>query len=127
MKPIKNLGIWMDHSNAHIMEFITGPAETQIIESDFVYEAKEQALGNSENAMHNKEQHQQTEYYKKLGEIIKHYDDVLLFGPTDAKLELFNMLKEDHLFGKVKIEVKQADKMTENQRHAFVKDYFSAS
>ena len=75
--------------------------------------------------MHNKEQHLNLEYYKKLGEIIRKYEEVVLFGPTSAKVELYNMLQADHLFSKVKIEVQQADKMTENQQHAFVKNYFS--
>jgi hypothetical protein len=34
-------------------------------------------------------------------------------------------LRADHLFAHIKIEVEQADKMTENQEHAFVKTYFS--
>ncbi|MEI9909274.1 MAG: hypothetical protein WDO71_06220 [Bacteroidota bacterium] len=40
----KNLGIWMDHSNAHVMEFTTGPIETKIIESKFTNETKEQSF-----------------------------------------------------------------------------------
>jgi hypothetical protein len=75
--------------------------------------------------MHNKEQHQQSEYYKKIGEIIKDYKEVILFGPTEAKTELFNILKADHLFENIKIEIKQTDKMTENQQHAFVKNHFN--
>ena len=74
--------------------------------------------------MHNKEQHEQSEYYKKLEEVILKYDDVIHFGPTDAKVELLNDLRTDNRFAKIKIEIKQADKMTENQQHAFVKDYF---
>ncbi len=55
--------------------------------------------------MHNKEQQQQSEYYKTLGETIKNYDDVLLFGPTNAKVELLNILKADISFSiKLKIE-----------------------
>ena len=125
MTKTKNLGIWMDHSSAHLMEFTNDEVATNIIESQFTHQEKEHSLGKSEHVMHNKEQHQQSEYYKKLGgEIIK-YDEVLLFGPTDAKVELFNILKADHNFAKIKIEVKQADKMTENQQHAFVKKHFS--
>lgn len=56
---------------------------------------------------------------------MKEYDDVLLFGPTDAKVELLHMLESDNSFSKIKIETRQADKMTENQEHAFAKDYFS--
>ena len=125
MKTEKDLGIWMDHQDAHLMEFTTDPIETKTIESKFTHEEKEQTLGRSENLMHNKEQHEQADYYKELGEIIRNYDDVLLFGPTDAKVELLNTLRKDHRFADIKIEIRQADKMTENQKHAFVREYFS--
>lgn len=82
-------------------------------------------MGKSEKLMHNKEQHEQSEYYKKLGETIISYDEVILFGPTDAKIELFNVLRADQRFAKIKIEIKQTDKMTENQEHAFVREHFS--
>ncbi len=125
MTTTKNLGIWMDHSNAHLMELTAGPIETIIVASQFTHETKEDSLDKGEHLMHNKEQHQQSAYYKKLGEAIKNYEEVILFGPTSAKVELFNLLRADHLFEKIKIEVKQADKMTENQQHAFVREYFS--
>src|SRR4051812_28067427 len=121
----KRLGIWMDHSTAHLMEFSTEKIEKKIIESEFTHEAKEHSLSKSENVMHNKEQHQQAEYYKKLGQTIRNYEEVILFGPTSAKVELLNILKTDHLFANIKIEVQQADKMTENQQYAFVKEYFT--
>ena len=121
----KRLGIWMDHATAHLMEFTVDPIETKSIESKFTHEEKEHSLGKNENLMHHKEQHEQADYYKKLGEVIRNYDHVILFGPTDAKVELFNLLKANHLFEKIKIEVEQADKMTENQQHAFVKKHFS--
>jgi nitrogenase subunit NifH len=127
MVAAKSLGIWMDHSRAHVMEFTTDPIETKTIESAFTHDVKEQSLSKSENLMHHKEQHQQAAYYKQLGEIIKKYEEVILFGPTNAKTELLNILRADHLFEKIKIDVKQADKMTANQEHAFVREYFSKS
>jgi hypothetical protein len=42
-----------------------------------------------------------------------------------AKTELLNLLKADHLFEKIKIETKDADKMTQNEQHAFVREHFS--
>jgi len=126
MTTAKNLGIWMDHSTAHLMEFTSNPIQTKTIESKFTHLVKEQSLKKSENLMHNKEQHEQSEYYKELGEVIRNYEGVILFGPTDAKLELLNVLRADHRFAKIKIETKQADKMTENQQHAFVREFFSA-
>ena len=125
MKTAKKVGIWMDHASAHIIEFTSNPIETKTILSKFTHEEKETSLSKSESLMHNKEQHEQSAYYKKLGETIRNYDEVILFGPTDAKVELFNILKADHHFEKIKVEIKQTDKMTENQQNAFVKSYFS--
>src|ERR1035441_2611359 len=125
MKEKKNLGIWMDHANAYLIEYKEDSGESKTIESKFTHQEKESTLGKSEQLMHNKEQHQQSEYYKKLGEVIKGYDEVVLFGPTDAKVELFNLLMDDHKFVNIKIGFEQADKMTENQQHAFVKKHFS--
>ena len=125
MKEIKKLGIWIDHSNAHLTEFTADPMTTRTIGSDFTYQDRTQTIARSENVMHNKEQHQQSEYYKKMGEEIANYQEVVLFGPTDAKTELFNILKADRRYEKIKIEVRQTDKMTEQQRHAFIREYFS--
>lgn len=125
MDTLKQAGIWMDHSKAHVIEFNNSQADPKIIETTFTHQEKEQSLSKSEKIMHNKEQQKQGEYYKKIGEIIMRYDEVVLFGPTDAKLELFNLIKEDQQFSKIKIEVQQADKMTENQEQAFVKDHFT--
>lgn len=125
VKAAKCLGIWMDHQVANLMEFTEDPIVTTIVHSKFTHEAKELAIGRSENLMHKKEQNEQTDYYWGLGDIIMDYDHIILFGPTDAKLELYNTLKADHRFGKIKIEVRQADKMTENQQHAYVRGYFT--
>jgi hypothetical protein len=121
----KKLGIWMDHANAHLMEFTADPAHTKTITSTFIHEHKESTLSKGETQMHNKEQHQQADYYKKLGEVIRNYKDVILFGPTDAKVELFNILRADHRFAEIKIAVKQADKLSDNQQHQFVREHFA--
>lgn len=121
----KRLGIWMDHSTAHIIEFSTDQMEIQTLNSKFTHEEKEESLGKSEQLMHNKEQHLQAEFYKEISEVIKNYDEVLLFGPTNAKTELHNILKENHHFDKIKIETASSDKMTENQQYAFVKEHFA--
>lgn len=114
----------MDNSIAHIIEFILEPFKIITIESEFTHQEKESTLVKGESHMHNKEQQLQKEYFKKLGEVIASYDEVLLFGPTNAKAELFNIIKLDHRFANIKIEVKESDKLTPNQQLAFVRDYF---
>ena len=127
MANTNRLGICMDHSNAHLIEFTTDPIETTTLVSDFNHTAKEETLKKSESLKHHKEQHEEANYYKQLGAIIRNYQQVILFGPTNAKVELFNILRADHNFEKIEIKVHDSDKMTENQQHAFVKEYFSKS
>ncbi len=125
MTTVRKIGIWMDHANANLMEFSTKVIKTKVIHADTSAQEKHSDFGKNENQMHNKEQHLQTDYYKKIGEEIMKYNEVILFGPTQAKTELLNWLGKDLHFYKIKIEVQQADKMTDNQQHAFVKAHFS--
>lgn len=126
MTASKKLGIWMDHASAHIIAFTDEESvKSTTLESEFTSQEKEDSLRKSEHLMHNKEQHLQAEFYKKLGEVIKGYDEVLLFGPTDAKSELWNTLKEDFLFKDINIEIQPTDKMTEKQEYLFVQEHFS--
>jgi stalled ribosome rescue protein Dom34 len=119
------LGIWMDHANANLIECTVEPITTNTISSKFTHTEKEHSLSKSESLMHHKEQHQQAEYYKELANTIRNYSEVLLFGPTNAKTELYNSFKNDYLFNDIKIEIKQTDKMTDKKQQEFVRDHFS--
>jgi len=125
MKSTKLLGIWMDHSIAHLIELPNQNNQSTTIESHSMSEDDE-INTKDETLLQNKEQNYLSNYFKKINEVIINYDDVLLFGPTDAKTELFNLIDSDHHFDRIKIEVKSADKMTENQMQAFVKDHFKS-
>lgn len=121
---VKNLGIWLDHSNANLID-LDSTNNNQSIASEFTFEMKEETLSRSENIMHNKEKQLHEAYYRKIGEEIVKYDNVLLFGPTNAKAELHNYLCKDLHFRDVKFEVESADKMTDNEKTAFVKNHFN--
>ncbi len=124
MKKNKQLGIWMDHSNAYLMALTNDTIVENIIESELTQEEKEISLSKNEKYLHNKEQNFQLSYYKKLSDAIRNYQEVILFGPTDAKNELLNLVKDDHLFKNIKIEVLHSDKMSANKMHDFVREYF---
>jgi len=124
MKNIKQLGIWMDHSNAYLMELTNDVIVTSRVALESTNNDAEFNFYKGEKLIHKKEQHLQLSYYRKIGEVIKKYQDVVLFGPTDAKNELINLVKTDHLFEDIKIEVKNADKMTEDQMQTFIREYF---
>lgn len=55
MKTEKNLGIWMDHSTANLIDLEIQNAN-KTIDSKFNFNTKEEALSRSENLMHNKRQ-----------------------------------------------------------------------
>ena len=122
---MKKLGIWMDHSNAHLMDISTAEIETKNILCTFTHQDKVESLSKSERGMHDKRQHEQAAYYKQLSETIRNYNEVVIFGPTNAKDELYNTFKDNPLYKDVAVFLLSADKMTEPQEQAFVKDFFS--
>lgn len=119
----KNLGIWMDHSAADLIE-ANDSKTNHTIQSDFTQIEETDAMHKSENIMHNKEQQMHQAYYKKIADEILKYNHVLLFGPTNAKSELHNYLNKDLHFKDIKIGIEPADKMSDNEKLAFVKKYF---
>jgi len=124
MEKQENLGVWMDHSTAHLID-VGAKKNNHAISSKFTSDTKEEALKRSESLMHNKEQQMHEAYYKEISEVILKYDNVLLFGPTNAKTELLNYLHKDLHFKDKKIDVESADKMTENEKEAFIKKHFN--
>ena len=124
MKIEKKIGIYLDHSQAQFVNYHNDSENLETIDSDFTHFEKGKTLSKSENVMHNKEQQELGTFYKKIAKAILEFDDVVLFGPTDAKAELFNHLRSDHKFDKIKMEVKSSDKLSENQKNEFVKDHF---
>lgn len=119
----KNLGIWMDHSSANLIDLIVKKNNRSIV-SLFTTDTKEEALKRSENLMHNKENQMHEAYYEKIAAQILSYDHIVLFGPTHAKTELHNYLNKDLHFKDIQIDIAPADKMTDNQKNAFVKNHF---
>jgi hypothetical protein len=125
MKVENRIGIWMDYSIAHLVEFSQTPFKVKTIESEFNHEEKEKKLAKGESFMHNKQQQLQSIYFKQISKEILKYDKVLLFGPTKAKLELYNVLRKDNRFDKIKIHVEDTNKMSLNQMQKIVNQHFT--
>ncbi|EIA07198.1 hypothetical protein [Flavobacterium frigoris] len=124
MKTVKKLGIWMDHSIAYLMEFTNSPFEIKTIESKFSIDEKQLKSSKISALLINKEKRVLYDYYNKIGEAIKSYKQIVLFGPSDAKMEFFDVLSEDERFMKIKFEIKETDKMSMHQQHDFILEYF---
>jgi len=125
-KAIKQLGIYMDYSNAYLMELIDKNIVSRNIE--FESDGKDvhvNSLKQTEKASSKFVRHLQSAYYLELCEIIRNYNQVVLFGPADTKDELFNLLEFDHNFDNIKIKNINTDKMSEIQIHNFLKEYYN--
>ena len=123
MKTQKNLGIYMSHAEANLIDLNDSKNNRSIV-SKFTFDTKEEALQKGESSMHNKEQELTKAYYKSIADAILNYNNVLLFGPTDAKKELYNLLKKDLHFKNINIDLESADNMSDPEKEAYVKKHF---
>ena len=119
------------HSLHPLMEMKANVIVTNCIVSETMLHDHEKSLTNGReyvdfNDNFKKEKQERANYYSKISDVIRNYKEVVLFGPTDAKNELMNIMQADHLFEDIKIEKIDADKMTENEMHALVIEYFKA-
>ncbi len=133
----KKIGVWLDHSKAHFIDFSKGSVNLETAYSNQESQVRftgESATGtrlgnhrstNNEYNKHQREQGIKNEYFKMLADRLRSYDDILLFGPTTAKDELYNRLKEDKHFADKTINVRPAEQLTENQLMAEVKKFFN--
>ncbi|HZJ36703.1 MAG TPA: hypothetical protein VFD29_08765 [Gillisia sp.] len=140
-KTTKQVGVWLNHSQAH---FIGYKAESaffiETIDSPYESIMREEGEGNdktrfspntergsnNEKRKHNIVQNELDEYFKILEGKLESYQEILLFGPGTAKEELFNRLSENKVFKGKDIAVKSSDKLTQNQMLSNVLDFFKA-
>ena len=122
MEKTNQIGIWMDHSVAYLMAFKTKPFEIQTIVCEFTMDEKKRNPFRNETTRSDIKR--KYKYYNQIGNAIINYDKIILFGPSEAKIDFFDTLSEDERFYKLKIEIKDTDKMNVNQQHAFINEYF---
>lgn len=127
MKTIHQLGIYLDHASANLIDFTDTDKENQTIISEFDIQDKHETLQRSESEMHHKEQDKQRAYFKKIATLAIGYNELILFGPTTAKTELLHFLQKDDSFGKIKIDTENTAKMNLQEQEFFVWGHFKKS
>lgn len=126
MKTNIKVAIYMDHYRAEVFEYSEHAELFQTIESEFNAVEKKKVLLKGESHMHNKEQDLQQKFYEVLKKALVKYDSILLFGTTTAKTELFHVLQADHSFEAKEIILKNTDRLTENQKTAFINEFYTS-
>ena len=124
MEATKKMGIWMDYSMAHLMEFTSNPFEIKTVESTSFDTTTIYPI-NTLPILLEKRKRLLFSYYNKIAREINNYDRIILFGPTNAKIEFFDVLSEDERFLKTKVEITNTDQMNPAEQHQFIQNYFS--
>ena len=132
-KEKKKAGIWLDHAVAHlikvknekmVVENIFSGVETHLRykgETGTGTKLGKTRSTNKEHGKHRREENQLNEYYKTLTDSIKKFDVIFLFGPTTAKAELLNWIRDKKSVSDKTFIVDSSEEMTFNQMVAKVK------
>ncbi len=133
---MKKVGIWLDQKEALIVTVINNSVTKNLVVSDI--ETRERIPGekkifgrfgdqylNDEKSKKNKINDLTTRYLNAILAQLKKVDEVLLFGPAQTKIKLEKLINTDNNLSSKLKSVQNANNMTENQKVAFVKNYFN--
>jgi stalled ribosome rescue protein Dom34 len=127
------VGLWIDRKTAVIIAFDDKRSSiTKVVSgvqrlgyrgaprSKSAYSAK---YGQGDNQLHQQYLHHLDKYYKQVATRLRGASSILIFGPGEAKSDLSKHLARQKARGRV-ISVESADKMTERQILAKVRQHF---
>jgi len=120
----KTVGLWIDHRKAVIV-FVEGKEEEiKLISSE---EEKQHGQSGVSKPADDIRQRELTghlnSYYDEVISCIRDAESILIFGPGEAKGELKKRLEKDNLGERV-VGIEPADKMTDPQIAAQVREHF---
>lgn len=137
----KKIGIWMDQSHALFLAYADEAGVfLEDIPSGIVSRSRIDGEGsdttrlgpspgpasNHEKKKNNIHSNQLNAYFHQLENKLIDKEELFLMGPGVTKTHFFHHLRENKHFSKLKIEVIDADKMSEKQLLAKVKQQFSS-
>jgi stalled ribosome rescue protein Dom34 len=121
-----NAGVWIDHKRAVIVSVSAGRATTTIVESEVGAHPRYSGQPGAGGEKKYEARHGQhlDEYYDEVIRHLAEPEELLIIGPGEAKLELRKRLERSKSRAKPTIDVETADKLTDPQIVARVKDHF---
>ena len=126
-------GLWIDHRQTVIVILSADGEKTEHISSDMEQHVRFSGGSRADNGGNSLAEDQQdrrfdnhlSQYYDKVIEHIRGADAVpLIFGPGEAKGELQQRLERAELSERI-VGIETADKMTDRQIMAKVRQYFA--
>ena len=126
------VGLWIDHRQAVIVTLVDQGEETKRITSDIEEQVRYSGAshGSHDDTTEIRRDRQDrrfddylSKYYDEVIACLRDVDSILIFGPGEAKGELQKQL-EDQALGERIVGIETADKMTEGQIVAKVRQHF---
>jgi hypothetical protein len=120
------VGVWIDHSRAVIASSSAGQVTTRTLKSDVPghpHYAGQQD-GGGEKKYEERHGAHLDRYYDDVIDQMGMPDGILILGPGEAKLELKARLGRSKIFAALPVAVEAADKLTDAQIVAKVKQHF---
>ena len=81
--------VWIDHREAHVLQFSADESEGRVIHP----KSRHEHLHHKEGAVGSGNAPQDHVYYQGVADAIKDAGEILIVGPSSAKLELFKHLQ----------------------------------
>ncbi len=132
---MKNIGIWLDQKEAMIVTLYEKTASTKMIYSEI--ETRERIPGeskifgrfgdqflNDEKNKENRINELTTRYLSNIVDQLMKANEILIFGPAQIKTKLEKLIQKNHVLATKLKSVQNANNMTDNQKVAYVKEYF---
>ena len=120
------VGVWLDHKSAVIVSTSAGHVSSKTLESEVGAHPRYsgQEGGGGEKKYEQRHGEQLDRYYDDIISQLGLPEAVLIFGPGEAKLELKERLSRSRRFPDAPSILETADKLTDPQIVAKVKDHF---
>ena len=123
----KGIGLWIDHRKAVVVIVShEGEQVREIIshmEKHTRFAGRGSEHGSDEDMRDRQYENHLNDYYDKVIAAVRDGDSIQIFGPGEAKGELEKRLEHEGLKGRI-VGVEAADKMTDRQIAAQVRQYF---
>ena len=120
----KTAGLWIDHEKAVIVLLAGSDAETKLVTAGTEMPQRQSGAATQVDDIRQRESKEElSDYFDDVIFCIRAAEEILIFGPGEAKDELRKRLEKDHL-GRRIVGVEASDQMTDLQTVAKVRKHF---
>ncbi len=132
---MKKIGVWIDQKEANIISLIDKTIASKTIYSDVETRIRIEGEGKQfgrfgeqflvdEKGKQNRIEEYTNRYLARVMKEIGNADEIMLFGPAQTKSKLEKMILGSPEIAAKLTEVRASEKMTDNQKIAYVKEFY---